>query len=428
MEQQNFVFDFENREERPEIEAVEEAPKEVQRAAPRIYTVSEIVRESKNLLESSFNDIWVSGEISNLSQSPIGHLYFALKDDKSIINAIMFRMEASALPFKLWDGLEIIVHGRVSIYEKGGKFQIVVDYCEPKGKGALQLAFEQLKKKLEEEGLFKKEHKVPIPRFPKRIGVVTSPTGAAIRDIVNVLTRRFPNIDILLYPVKVQGEGAAEEIKEAICEMNRLKNVDVLIVGRGGGSLEDLWAFNEEIVARAIFASEIPVISAVGHEIDFTIADFVADERAPTPSAAAEIAVPLKEKVVSEIGEMERQLFVLVKRNLERAFERYRHSASRLRPPTSRFPDLTIYIDNLRTRLIKDICHGIEQRASAFNRLFAELNHLSPQAVLAKGYAVVKRRGIDKSVRNSDELKKGDGIDITFYKGRIEGLVTKVID
>lgn len=250
-----------------------------------IYTVSELTREARMLLESAFPAVWVEGEISNFSIHSSGHMYFSLKDENAVLNCAMFRSENQQLKFGPKDGMQVLCFGRISIYDKQGRYQLYVQTMEPKGLGALQLAFQQLKERLQKEGLFDAAHKKPIPFLPQRIGIVTSPTGAAIRDILNISTRRFQNIHIIINPVRVQGEGAAIEIANAIKEFNEYAKLDVIIVARGGGSLEDLWSFNEEIVARAIYDSKIPVISAIGHEVDFTIADFVADFRAPTPSA-----------------------------------------------------------------------------------------------------------------------------------------------
>ncbi len=248
-----------------------------------ILTVSELTREIKDILEDRFPDVWIEGEISNLRIPPSGHIYFTLKDDFSQIRAVLFKMQARTLRFVPEDGLHIIGRGRVSLYEKRGDYQLILESIEPKGMGALQLAFLQLKEKLEREGLFDPTLKKTIPMIPQKIGIVTSPTGAVIQDMLHILERRFKNLHILLYPVRVQGEGASSEIAEAINYFNRFTDADVMIVGRGGGSLEDLWAFNEEVVARAIYRSKTPIISAVGHETDYTIADFVADLRAPHP-------------------------------------------------------------------------------------------------------------------------------------------------
>jgi exodeoxyribonuclease VII large subunit len=273
-----------------------------------VWRVSELTLRIHDLLEGEFPDVWVEGEVSNYHAAQSGHLYFTLKDAKAQIRCVCFRDQVRGLKFRPEDGLHITVRGAVSVYEPRGEYQIYVSHIEPVGLGALQLAFEQLKKRLEAEGLFDAVRKKPLPALPRRIGIVTSPTGAAIRDILRVLRRRFPNLHVMLYPVKVQGEGAAAEVAEAIRHFNRAKSVDVMIVARGGGSLEDLWAFNEEIVARAIAASQIPIITGVGHETDTTIADFVADVRAPTPSAAAEIVVRTRQEFEKHIAEMYRQM------------------------------------------------------------------------------------------------------------------------
>src|SRR5215469_4670675 len=257
----------------------------------RSLTVSELTARIRDLLAKNFVDVLVEGEVSNCREAQSGHIYFTLKDEKSQIKCVWFRQQMRGVRFRPEDGLQVTVRGSVGVYEQRGEYQIYVETMDPAGRGALQLAFEQLKRKLEGEGLFDAAHKRPLPRLPGRIGLITSPKGAAVRDVIRILRRRFPNVHVLLVPVRVQGEGAAGEIARAIRFFNQRQNVDVLIVSRGGGSLEDLWAFNEEVVARAIFDSQIPVISGVGHETDFTIADFVADVRASTPSAAAELVV-----------------------------------------------------------------------------------------------------------------------------------------
>ncbi|MCC6489747.1 MAG: exodeoxyribonuclease VII large subunit, partial [Candidatus Hydrogenedentes bacterium] len=272
-----------------------------------ILTVSQLTRRVKELLETEVSYVWVGGEISNWRVSPAGHAYFTLKDKDSQIDAVIFRGKLMRLKFGPENGLDVVAFGLVTVYEKRGSYQIICDEMHPKGMGALQLAFEKLKKKLDEEGLFSPEHKKPLPLLPRRIGIVTSPTGAAIRDILHVINRRFANVHILIHPARVQGEEAAEEIVEGIRALEEL-GVDVMIVGRGGGSLEDLWPFNEEIVVRAIYAAKTPIISAVGHEIDFTLADFAADVRAPTPSAAAELVVQEQEALVQSVRQSQKRL------------------------------------------------------------------------------------------------------------------------
>ena len=266
-----------------------------------ILTVTELTRQVQDILEATFDQLWVEGEISNLRRPASGHLYFTLKDKDSQIRAVLFRPVARGLKFDLEDGMHIVCRARMNVYRPRGEYQLILDFAEPRGVGALQIAFEQLKAKLQAEGLFEAVHKKPIPYLPSRIGVITSPSGAVIRDILNITKRRFPSVGILIAPVRVQGAEAPAEIVEALHHLNEMPGIDVIIVARGGGSLEDLMAFNSEAVARAIFASRIPVISAVGHEIDFTIADFVADLRAPTPSAAAELVVPMRAELTQQM-------------------------------------------------------------------------------------------------------------------------------
>lgn len=392
--------------------------------SPKIFTVSEIISGVKRLLEANYRDIWIVGEVSNFRMSPSGHVYFSLKDEKAILKIALFKGFFAKVKFQIKDGLELICHGNLSAYEKGGDINLIVDHCEPKGLGALQLAFEQLKEKLAKEGLFAKERKKALPFLPRKIGVVTSPTGAAIRDILNILERRYPDIEVLLYPVRVQGDGAAAEIAEGIAYLNTREDIDVMIVGRGGGSLEDLWAFNEEIVARAIFASRIPVISAVGHEIDFTIADFVADKRAPTPSAAAEIVVPRKEDLVNRLKELRQQLKRALLVCIDLKAKGFAQIKSHLKPPSARFPDLIMQIDSLRERLQNGTRVLMERLEALFRQRVAELSHLSPLAVLAKGYSVVYKG--ERAVKSIKDIKKGDELGIKMYEGEIGVVVSSV--
>ncbi|MEK7280632.1 MAG: exodeoxyribonuclease VII large subunit, partial [Nitrospirota bacterium] len=276
----------------------------IQYSERKVYTVYELTLSVKSSLEEGFSDIWLEGEVSNLRIPGSGHIYLTLKDERAQIRGIIFRSQVRSLRFLPKDGQRLLCRGHITVYEPKGEYQIIFTYIEPKGLGALQQAFEELKERLKSEGLFDEARKRPLPLYPEKIGVVTSPTGAAIRDILNIIGRRFPAVDILINPVPVQGEGAAELIAEAVNEMNLVGDIDVLIVTRGGGSIEDLWAFNEEIVARAIYNSRIPVISAIGHEIDYTISDFVADLRAPTPSAAAEIVVRSRDELVEKVDAM----------------------------------------------------------------------------------------------------------------------------
>ncbi len=389
---------------------------------PHIYTITEITTEIRDILETRYPEIWVTGEVSNLRNPAARNYYFVLKDETCQIRAVLFGGR-QRLSFDLEDGLEVICHGKVGVYGSRGDYQIIIDYCEPKGKGALQLAFEQLKKKLETEGLFNLERKRKLPFLPQKIGVITSPTGAAIRDIINVLTRRYPLIEILLYPVKVQGDGAAEEIAHAIQEMNKRDDINVLIVGRGGGSLEDLWAFNEEVVARAIFASRIPIVSAVGHQIDFTISDFVADVRAATPSAAAEIVVPKLSELLENIAGFRRQLMLAIKQRLQSLWLETQRIRGRLSDPSKRFPDLHMRIDGLSERIKFIIDSQIREKDQHLNKLLSNLNHLSPKHIMEKGYAVVTMPNKEGAVKSSKSLKKGDNINIKFYEGSTDAEV-----
>jgi exodeoxyribonuclease VII large subunit len=291
-------------------------------AQRKIYSVSELSQQIKNLLERQFPDVWVTGEVSNFRAASSGHFYFTLKDAHAQLRAVCFRNQARYLKFKPQDGISVITRGHLSVYEARGEYQLYVEYLEPAGLGALQLAFEQLKQKLAAEGLFDRARKKALPLLPRTVGIVTSPTGAVMRDILRILRRRFHNLNVLVFPAKVQGEGAAEEIIEGIQYFNRRSLVDVMIVARGGGSLEDLWAFNEEGLARAISASRIPIISAVGHETDFTIADFVADLRAPTPSAAAELVVRRKQDFLSDLEHHARRMSQIFRLKLSEARQR----------------------------------------------------------------------------------------------------------
>lgn len=330
----------------------------------QVFTVSEVTRDLKNLLEDNFPHIWIQGEVSNFKLAASGHAYFTLKDDNAQMAAVMFRSAHQRLRFELQDGLEIILHGRVTVYEVRGQYQMIADLAEPLGHGALQLAFEQLKAKLEKEGLFAPEHKQALPFLPQKIGLVTSIKGAAVHDMMSILRRRYPNIQILIHPTKVQGPGAAEEIAAAIHTMNARTDLDLLIVGRGGGSLEDLWAFNEEVVVRAIFASRLPVISAVGHETDFSLSDFVADLRAPTPSAAAELAVPEKEDLVYQLQQNRSSLYYSLRQNLSRLRERIYAIKRQVKHPRSFLEDQRLRLDDLESRLIRSYQYYSNQQKS----------------------------------------------------------------
>ncbi len=377
------------------------------------------------MLENSFPSVIVEGEISNFKRHmPSGHLYFTLKDEEAQVRCVMWRSDAARVRFDVADGMKVIVKGRVSLYEPRGDFQLYAVSLVPAGQGALQLAFEQMKKKLEEEGLFSEEHKKPLPRFPSRIGIVTSLEGAAVRDIISVIGRRFSAVELLIFPVKVQGDGAAEEVAAAIRDINKMSDLDVLIVGRGGGSLEDLWAFNEEIVARAIYASKIPVVSAVGHQVDFTISDFVADVRAATPSAAAELVVPDRMEVTAGIASAMRVIRRAVGQNIDRLeleLEKLSHHYA-LRQPLSLVDQKSQMVDELARRMESQTqfyVETVENKLSAFTK---HLNALSPAAVLARGYAIVEdSRGIVSSVR---KLNIGDQATIRLSDGILDSQIT----
>lgn len=387
----------------------------------RIYSVSEITEEIKVLLENTFPEVWVEGEVSNFSHSQAGHMYFSLKDAKSSIRCVFFRGVNTGLKFSLKDGLQCIACGRINVYAPSGQYQLNVQRLQPKGAGALQLAFEQLKERLSKEGLFDQGRKRPLPALPLRIGVVTSASGAAIRDILNVLRRRAPFVKIILNPVKVQGEGSAQEIARAIKEFNAYKEVDVLIVGRGGGSLEDLWAFNEEVTARAIYNSHIPVISAVGHEIDWTIADFTADLRAPTPSAAAELVVRQKEDLCEEL----RHCFIRVDTAVKNRLNSLAREILRLKESyVLKYPlnFIQIYIqrvDEFNHRLTQRAKYILEVSGHKFINLNSKLEALSPLNILSRGYSITFKLPQMRVVSDVKNLEAGDRIQTRFKEASI---------
>ena len=384
-----------------------------------ILTVSDLTRNIKEILESNFSDLWVEGEVSNVRIPSSGHLYFTLKDSDAQLKCVMFKYLNQSLRFELKDGLLVIAYGKVSVYEKRGDYQLLVEMLEPRGRGALQLAFEQLKEKLEKEGLFRDEHKKPIPLLPMRIGIVTSATGAAIRDILNVTGRRFSRAEIIINPVRVQGKGAAEEIARAIEEFDKMGNLDVLIVTRGGGSIEDLWAFNEEVVARSIFACRMPVVSAVGHEIDYTMADFVADLRAPTPSAAAELVVAEGDKLLARVSTANERMRFTVKASLSRLMDRvktlqegygFRRFEDMLREYLQQVDDLG---EGLRSRMETAIQIHKSQLESVAGRLVT----LGPESVLGRGYSLAFKLPERKIVRDVAIIEKGDRVEVKVQHG-----------
>ena len=397
--------------------------------APKtVFSVSELNHEIKTLLETTIPVVWIEGEISNLKFHSSGHLYFSLKDKESQISAVMWRSRNAGLFFTPQDGMKVLALGKVSVYHKRGYYQFDVIKLQPAGIGELQQAFEQLKQRLQEEGLFDDEYKKQIPEYPEKIGIVTSPTGAAIQDLLNILNRRFPGIKIILNPVKVQGEGAAQEIAAAIDEFNEYGKVDLLIVGRGGGSLEDLWAFNEEVVARSIFRSQIPVISAVGHEIDYTISDFVADMRAPTPSAAAELAAFDRIELLNRLSSYKKSMSDIYLGRIQ--YERDRLRAIATSYFFMRTPDI---IKENRQRL-DELVHTMlltrQHQISLFSRqikgLTQRLQSLAPDSIMKRGYSICSRASDGEIVKDAQILKKKEQIKVQFYKGKISGIVEEI--
>jgi exodeoxyribonuclease VII large subunit len=429
-----------------------------------VLSVSQLTQEIKDLLESGFADIWVEGEISNLRIPPSGHMYLTLKDENSQIRAVFFRSQARLLKFVPEDGLHVICRGRVGVYEKRGEYQLILEYMEPKGVGALQLAFLQLKEKLEKEGLFDVSRKKSLPMLPGKIGMVTSPTGAVIRDMLHIIHRRFENVHILLYPARVQGEGASFEIAQGIDYFNRYEDVDVIIVARGGGSLEDLWAFNEEGVARAIYRSRIPIISAVGHETDYTIADLVADLRAPTPSAAAELVVKDKREIKNTLhsliirlenqmlqaleefrthmGHLEKGLgdprkrvedhslrvdellnrtFLLTSWTLRRNREKHHHlnQTLSLRNPLQQIERLRTWISQQQKELAQMAKHRVELQRKKLDGVLGRLDSLSPLAILRRGYSITRKIPSFQIVRSSDQVREGERVEVRLHEGTL---------
>jgi len=392
-----------------------------------ILSVSELTRRVKRLLEGGFRSLRLQGEVSNFKQhAPSGHIYFTLKDESSAISAVMWRSRVGTLTFVPEDGMKVIVSGRLAVYEVRGTYQIDVYSMQPLGLGELQVAFDKVKQRLAAEGLFNADHKVPLPRFPECIGIVTSPSGAALHDLLTVLGRRQPGVGVVLRPVRVQGPGAARDIAAAIDEMNEFGGVDVLIVGRGGGSLEDLWAFNEEIVARAIFRSRLPVISAVGHEVDFTIADFVADMRAPTPSAAAELAVEDRASLLDIISNN----WYIIHENVLSVVKNHRHHIHHLlrshafNRPIDGLRQMSQRVDELERSIGVSVSHLVSLQKANLQSLDRRIRSLSPEAVLRRGYVIVSRDA--QVVDCSKKLHRGDRIDLRFHDGTVPSTVTEV--
>ena len=392
---------------------------EESRPARRIWPVSELVAQVRELVEQQYGDVWVEGEISNYRPAPSGHVYFTLKDADAQLPIVLFRRQAMLLRFRPEDGLHVLVRGRVSVYEQRGQMQLVAETMEPVGAGSLQLAFEQLKQRLKAEGLFDAARKRPLPAFPRTVGIVTSPTGAVIRDFLNIVARRHSGLSVLIFPVSVQGDQAPAEIESAIAELNDSGLVDLIVLARGGGSLEDLAAFNSESVARAIAASRLPVVSAIGHETDFTIADFVADLRAPTPSAAAELITEAQHKIAERLATLSHRLERATSFRLLQARQRFTRSAVADRAEsrmTTLLHRLAQRLDDLTFRLERSLERLLNTSAFTLSALDAHLRSLSPLAVLDRGYALV----LDAAgglVRSTEHVAKGDQVTTRLADG-----------
>jgi len=392
-----------------------------------VVSVSRLVALLQEVVEDNFVEVLVEGELSNLARPASGHLYLTLKDKQAQLRGVMFRGQVRRLRFNPEDGMQVICRGRVSVYRPRGELQLIIDTVEPAGVGALQLAFEQLKASLAAEGLFAAERKRPLPAFPRRIGVVTSATGAAVRDILNVLGRRAVGVEVVLRPVRVQGEGAGEEIAAAIVDLNQLAGgLDVMIVGRGGGSLEDLWAFNEEVVARAVFGSKCPVISAVGHETDWTICDFVADLRAPTPSAAAELVVKSRQELESHLDQLLMRLAAQMRGRLRLLQEVVTGLQRRLIPPQQQFQLHRSRLAQLQDRLEVAIDGRLRQTRQRLTLAAARLDVLSPLRTLDRGYSLVYKMPEKVLVRDAGEVERGDLLEARLARGRVLSRVEEV--
>ena len=391
-----------------------------------IYTVSQLNTEARFLLEERFQMIWITGEISNLSRPASGHLYFSLKDERAQVRCAFFRNYHHQLNFGPENGHHVLLQAEISLYEARGDFQLIVTQMQAAGSGALQIAFEKLKQRLEKEGLFAPENKKPIPLFPKTIGVVTSSSGAAIRDVLKVLNCRFPSISVIVYPSLVQGDKAAEQIAHTIKKAGSRKECDVLLVVRGGGSLEDLWPFNQERVARAIFSCEIPVVTGVGHEIDFTIADFVADHREATPSAAAEMVSPNRKEWLQHTHSFQRRLQHFINTRLRHYQLQLRHLITRLQRPDQQLESQRRQIEALQHRLMMAMVYDFNRRQQNLAAKAQALQTMSPLTTLKRGYAIVTHQ--NQIVRKAQALKVGDKITTRVAEGQLDCRVEKIYD
>ena len=396
----------------------------------RILSVSEVNRYIKDLISNDIilSGLWVKGEISNFKSHYSGHFYFTIKDEKSLLKCVMFRSHASTMQFVPNDGMKVLIRGYVSVFERDGQYQLYAEEMQPDGVGALYVAFEQLKAKLQSEGLFEEGRKRRLPLIPGSIGVVTSSTGAVIRDIINVLSRRFYNVTIKLYPVQVQGEQAAGQIAAAVRRLNELGNVDVIIIARGGGSLEELWAFNEEIVARSIFASRIPIISAVGHETDFTISDFVADVRAPTPSAAAELVMPERTVVENRLDGLKMRLRNAITKmtSMERMTLRRFTESTAFKQPYNKIYQDRMLLDVQKRYLEKALTVLNTESRNKLSTLAARLDTLSPLNSLARGYSITRSEKDHTLVKSIQSVKVGDKLEVFLTDGLLDCVVEGV--
>jgi len=439
---------------------------------PQVFSVSQLTRKIQGVLEGGFDTIWIEGEISNFRAPVSGHYYMVLKDERAQIKAVMFRSQAQSLQFAPKNGLKVLVRGKISVYAPRGEYQIILDYLEPLGAGALALAFEQLKKKLAAEGLFAREIKRPMPSLPQRIAVITSPTGAAIRDFLKIINRRFTNIEIIIVPVRVQGEEASADMVKALDLVNRELKVDVIVLTRGGGSLEDLWAFNNEDLALAIRRSQIPVMSAVGHEIDLTISDLAADFRAPTPSAAAELLVAEKESLINHINDAKSRLISSIKKVILLQQRDLAHYIRLIQDPKKRLSNTWIRLDELQSMLLREqqlvtrskqqalnsecraltlnspanIIIALKQQLTFLKHSFGQalhkrlteiraplfmlekrINDLAPTSVLERGYCVLQKLPERTRVTTAASVNKGNHVQVTLSEGKLECTVDEVI-
>ncbi|MFQ5862783.1 MAG: exodeoxyribonuclease VII large subunit [Candidatus Brocadiales bacterium] len=395
----------------------------------KVYTISEITQRLKDSVEREFWEVWIVGEVSNMRRPNSGHVYMTLKDEGAQLQTVVFRTIATKLPFTLKDGMQVIAFGSISVYPPRGRYQLVVEAIEPRGIGPLQLAFSQLKNRLEKEGLFDPARKRPLPFLPKRVAIVSSLSGAALRDMLKIIHTRSPQIGVIICPVRVQGDGAGEEIALAITDINNnVSNnpVDVIIVGRGGGSIEDLWAFNEEIVARSIYTSKIPVISAVGHETDFTISDFVADARAPTPSAAAQMVAPIRDELLERVNTLASRMQHAVYGKLESARSRLQEFPRRygLRQPLDMVRLYKARVDELFYGFSRSMDHFLALKRERLGGLGSKIESLSPLKVLTRGYSITTKD--DKALTTTNGLKCGDRIETRFHKGTTVSIIERI--